>query len=109
MLKHTVMIPALIVMLMRRYQKSYPQQFLVMRARFVKLLRVVLMMVAALVMALLTRAQEKTLSYTVSKNGKKIGEMYVKEIRKGSTIYLKLQSDIKTSFILTISAKGIEE
>ena len=103
------MIPALIVMLMRRYQKSYPRQFLVMRTRFVKALRVVLMMVAALVMALITGAQEKTLSYTVSKNGKKIGDMYVKEIRNGSTIYLKLQSDIKTSFILTISAKGIEE
>ncbi|HEY6956780.1 MAG TPA: DUF6134 family protein [Flavisolibacter sp.] len=103
------MIPALILMLMRRYQKNNPQQFLVVRAKFLQVARVALMMVAALVMALMTRAQEKTLSYTVRKNGNKIGNMYVKEVRDGSTIYLKLQSDIKTSFILTVSAKGIEE
>ncbi|MGZ3846954.1 MAG: DUF6134 family protein [Flavisolibacter sp.] len=103
------MIPTLIVMLMRRYQKSNPQQFLAIRARFIQVLRVALIIVIALVMTLITGAQEKTLSYAVSKNGKKIGDMYVKEIKEGGTIYLRLQSDIRTSFILKISAKGIEE
>ncbi|MGZ3880850.1 MAG: hypothetical protein ACXVBF_05910, partial [Flavisolibacter sp.] len=69
------MIPTLIVMLMRRYQKSNPQQFLAIRARFIQVLRVALIIVIALVMASVAGAQEKTLLYTVSKNGKKIGDM----------------------------------
>ena len=103
------MIPALILMLLRRYQKNNPQQFIIIRARFVQTLRIALIAAVALLMGTLLKAQEKTLSYTVKKNGSKIGNMYVNEVREGSTIYLKLQSDIKTSFVFTVSARGIEE
>jgi hypothetical protein len=103
------MIPLIIAMLMRRYQKNHPQQFILIRRKFFGMLRVAILLVAALLFVILSSAQEKTLSYTVKRNGNKIGDMMVKEVRDGSTVYLKLQSDIKTSFILTVSAKAIEE
>jgi hypothetical protein len=103
------MLPALIVMLMRRYQKNHPQQFIIIKRKFLGMLRIVLFLAVALMIAIISSAQEKTLSYTVKRNGNKIGNMLVKEVRDGSTVYLKLQSDIKTSFILTVSARGVEE
>jgi len=103
------MIPALILMLMRRYQKNYPQQFLILKAKLFYTARIVLMIAIAFLLALITQAQEKNLSYTVKRNGNKIGTMDVKEVRDGKTVALKLQLDIKTSFILSFSAKGIEE
>jgi hypothetical protein len=103
------MIPAIILMLMRRYQKNYPQQFLVLKAKMFYAVRIVLMVAAALILVMITKGQEKNLSYTIKRNGSKIGIMQVKEIKDGKTISLRLQSDVKTSFIFTFSAKGIEE
>ena len=103
------MIPAIILMLMRRYQKNYPQQFLVLKAKMFYAVRIVLMVAAALILVMITKGQEKNLSYTIKRNGSKIGIMQVKEIKEGKTISLRLQSDVKTSFIFTFSAKGIEE
>jgi hypothetical protein len=103
------MIPAIILMLMRRYQKNYPQQFLVLKAKMFYAVRIVLMVAIALILATITKAQEKNLSYTIKRNGSKVGIMQVKEIKEGKTISLRLQSDVKTNFIFTFSAKGIEE
>jgi len=103
------MIPALIVMLMRHYQKNKPQQFLVVKAKLLYAFKIMFFIAIAFLIAIVTRAQEKNLSYTVNKNGSKIGRMCLKEIKEGSTVSLRMQSDIKTSFILTFSAKGIEE
>jgi hypothetical protein len=108
-IKTPVMIPVLIVMLMRRYQKNNPQQFIVIRRKLLGMLRVVVLLAAALLFVIISRAQEKTLSYAVKRNGTRIGDMLVREVRDGSTVYLKLQSDIKTSFILTLTARGVEE
>ncbi len=103
------MIPAIILMLMRRYQKNYPQQFLVLKAKMFYAVRIVLMVAIALILATITKGQEKNLSYTIKRNGSKVGIMQVKEIKEGKTISLRLQSDVKTNFIFTFSAKGIEE
>lgn len=103
------MIPTLILVLIRRYQKNNPQQFLILKAKLMPVMRIVLLVAIAFLLVLVTRAQEKKLIYTVKRNGNKIGYMYVKEIRDGSSINVKLQSDIKTSFIISFSARGIEE
>lgn len=103
------MIPAIILMLMRHYQKNNPEQFLVMKVKLFYAIRIVLMIAVAFMLTLITNGQEKGLSYTIKRNGSKIGSMQVKEIRSGKTVSLKLQSDVKTSFILSFSAKGIEE
>jgi hypothetical protein len=103
------MIPTLILVLIRRYQKNNPQQFLVLKTKLMPVMRVMFLVAVAFLLVLVTRAQEKKLTYTVKRNGNKIGHMYVKEIRDGRSISLKLHSDIKTSFIISFSAKGVEE
>jgi len=103
------MIPVIIVMLMRRYQKNNPQQFLILKTKLSHAIKIMFLVGVAFLLVLVTRAQEKKLSYTVKRNGSTIGHMYVNEIKDGSSISLKLQSDIKTSFIISFSAKGIEE
>lgn len=103
------MIPAIIVMLMRHYQKNNPQQFLILKAKLFYIAKIVLLIALAFCIVLLTQAQEKNLSYTIKRNGKKVGDMKVKEVREGKKVSLKLESDVKTSFILSFSAKGVEE
>ena len=103
------MIPAIILILMRRYQKNNPQQFLILKTKLLHVMKIMFLVTIGFLLVLVTRAQEKKLSYTVKRNGNKIGYMYVKEIIDGSSISLRLQSDIKTSFIISFSAKGIEE
>jgi hypothetical protein len=94
---------------MRRYQKNNQQQFLILKAKLFHTARILFLIAAACILVLIVRAQEKNLDYTIKRNGNKIGKMTVKEIKEGNSISLRLQSDIKTSFIFTFSAKGIEE
>jgi len=103
------MIPAIIVMLMRRYQKNNPQQFLVLKSKLFQAIRIMFFIAVCFLIVLATKGQEKNLSYTVKRNGNKIGLVSVTEIKEGRTVSLKLQSDIKASFILSFSAKAIEE
>jgi hypothetical protein len=103
------MIPTIILILMRHYQKNNPQQFLVVKAKLLYAFKIVFFIGVAFIIAMVTRAQEKNLLYTVKKNGNKIGYMHVKENREGSIVRLSLKSDIKTSFIIRFSAVGIEE
>lgn len=103
------MIPAIIVMLMRRYQKNNPQQFMVLKSKLLHTIRIMLFVAICFLIVLVTKGQEKNLSYTVKRNGNKIGLISVKEVREGKTVSLKLQSDIKASFIFTFSARGVEE
>jgi hypothetical protein len=103
------MIPAIIIVLMRRFQKNNPEAYLIMRARIFYIARLALLLGVMLGLAILGTAQEKNLTYTIKRNGSKVGNMSVSEVRSGSRISLKLQSDIRTSFIFTFSAKGTEE
>jgi hypothetical protein len=103
------MIPALIMMLMRHYRKNYPEQFLIVKAKLFDAARIIVLIAIAFCLVLLTNAQEKNLAYTITRNGDKVGSMSVREVKDGNLISLKLQSDVKTSFIFTFSAKGIEE
>jgi hypothetical protein len=104
-----IMIPVIIVMLLRHYQKIYPNQFPKLKVKLFYAIRAVLMIAVAFMLPLISNAQEKNLSYSIKRNGSKIGNMQVKEIRNGKAVNLKLQSDVKTSFIFTFSAKAIEE
>jgi len=72
-------------------------------------MKIMFLVAIAFLLVLITRAQEKKLSYTVKRNGISIGHMYVNEIKDGSSVSLRLQSDITTNFIISFTAKGIEE
>jgi hypothetical protein len=103
------MIPAMIMILMRRYQKNHPEAYLLMKTRIFHVARIALLLGVILCLAILGISQEKNLNYTIKRNGNKVGSMTINEIIAGNRISLKMQSDIRTSFIFTFTAKGIEE
>lgn len=103
------MIPTLIIILLRRYQKNNPAQFLVLKAKVFYTVRIVLFTAMFFLLVLVIKAQEKKLSYIIKRNGNRVGSMIVKEVWEGKKQSLRLQSDVKTSFLFTVSAKGIEE
>lgn len=103
------MIPAIILVLMRRYHKNNSHQFLILKMKLLYAAKILALIMVAFLLVSMAKAQEKNLVYTVKRNGSRIGNVSVKEVKQGNKINLKLQSDIKTSFIFTFSAKGIEE
>lgn len=80
-----------------------------LKAKLFYAAKILFLVAAACALVLVSRAQEKNLDYIIKRNGSKVGRMCVKEIRDGNKVSLRLQSDIKTSFIFTFTAKGIEE
>lgn len=62
-----------------------------------------------IMLTFVSQAQEKKLDYHVIRNGKRIGDLSVMEIRSGEKISLKLQSEINTRVLFKIAAKGNEE
>lgn len=103
------MIPAIILMLMRRYQKNHPRESEIIKLRLQQVAKIVLLIAIMVCLAIVSTAQEKNFSYIIKKSGSRIGDMNVKETRDGSKISLKLVSNIKTSFIFTFTATGVEE
>lgn len=57
----------------------------------------------------IANAQHQNLAYTIKRDGQKIGSMNIMETKAGDKICYKLESEIKTKFIFSITAKGIEE
>jgi len=103
------MIPAIILMLMRHYQKNHPQEFVMLKAKLRHAAKIVLIIAITICLVMISKAQEQNFSYTIKKSGSKIGDMNVKEVRDGSKINLKLVSNVKTSFLFTFTASGVEE
>jgi hypothetical protein len=59
--------------------------------------------------ASMTKAQEKALSYTIKTDGQSVGTLNIMKAALGNKICYKLKSEVKTKFIFTYVANGIEE
>ena len=103
------MIPAIILMLMRRYQKKHPHEFVLIKGKLQRAAKILLLIAITICLVMISKAQDQNLSYVIKKSGSKIGDMNVTEIRNGSKISLRLVSNIKTSFLFTFTAIGVEE
>ena len=57
----------------------------------------------------IANAQQQNLAYTITRDGQNIGSMNIMETKAGDKISYKLESEIKTKFIFSFTAKGIEE
>lgn len=103
------MIPSLIFLLLRRYFKQHPNAVRRLRRHLHFVARLILVLLLTAGLACYAFAQERILRYEVTRNGSSIGTLTLKEIRMDNQVLYKLQSDIKTSLLFTISAKGNEE
>jgi hypothetical protein len=63
----------------------------------------------SLSLAAVSDAQDKMLSYNIKRNGDVVGAIQVAQIVSGSRTTLKLESEVKTKFIFTFTARAKEE
>jgi hypothetical protein len=103
------MIPSLIILLLRRYQKRHPEKVrhLVVRLRFAA--RIALLLLAMTGIALYAFAQDRVLQYTVKRSGTMVGNLVVKEKKTDDRITYHLQSAVKSSFLVTVAVHATEE
>jgi hypothetical protein len=103
------MIPSLIFLLLRRYQKKHPQgaKLLFSRLRFA--LRVALLLLLTLGLSILAASQDRVLHYAVVRSGNLIGNLTVKESIAGKRAVYQLKSEVKENFIFTVTGKAVEE
>ena len=103
------MLWATIILLLRRYRKTHPQQFQLLLLKLAFAARVALLLAAALVCALMANTQVRNLSYTIRQNGKLVGTLQVKEAVNNGRVSLQLQSHVQTRFIIDFTIKTVEE
>lgn len=103
------MIPSILFLLLRRYQKHHPEKtgLIAAHLRFVARLALLLLLMTGA--ACYAFSQERVLQYTINRNGEPVGSLTLKEIRNGDKISLRLQSNVKTSFLLTVEVTAQEE
>jgi len=103
------MIPSLLFLLVRRYQKRHPQAVrrLASRLRFAARIGLLLLLMTGV--AIYAFSQERVLPYIIKRSGTTVGNLIVRENRTGNQISYKLQSVVKSSFVFTVTVKTQEE
>lgn len=68
-----------------------------------------ILLAVAMLLILTARPQGRVLTYSIKKGGDEVGTMNVREVKAGTQVRLRMEMEVKTSFIFTLSAKGMEE
>ncbi len=106
------MVPALLYLYFRKYLKKYWPKI---KGKFTGSFtsRSALLLAGFLILMMLKvislRAQERSLNYNIVRNGKSIGWTRLHETRHENSILIKLESEIKTRFILQFNISTKEE
>jgi hypothetical protein len=103
------MLPSLVFLLLRRYQKRHPEKARLLCVRFYFVARAALALLLTAGMALYAFSQERVLHYIVKRNGNAVGSLVVNENKEGDRTTYKLKSVVKSSFLFTLTVKAIEE
>jgi hypothetical protein len=103
------MIPTIIFFLLRRYKRHHPAkaeriQLIVTRAG-----KAFGLVILCMVISLFSSSQEKRSVYIIYRNGSAIGSINFSQSTSGNRTSLKLESEMKTRFIFTITSSSIEE
>jgi uncharacterized protein DUF6134 len=108
------MIPVLIIWLLRRYKQR--RHALQVKTHLEKIkhrlptIAGVLLFALMLLMTLKGHSQNRQFNYQIVRNGSKVGTLNFSETTNGAMDYLKMESDVKTRFILmTFTAHASEE
>lgn len=103
------MIPSLIVLLLRRYQKRNPHKAALVAARLRIAARIALLLLLMTGAAFYAFSQERVLHYTIKRSGTPVGTLVLHESKTANQVTYKLQSSVKTSFLFTVTVKTQEE
>ena len=103
------MIPSLLFLMIRRYRQKNPEKFGLIIKRLVYTGKCALLLLISLLVLSTAWSQKRTLRYLIKRNGSDVGELrFMEERNQGKTIY-RLESLVKTRFIISFNATGTEE
>ncbi|MFN2440460.1 MAG: DUF6134 family protein [Chitinophagaceae bacterium] len=103
------MISSLIFLMIRRFRRLHPLKFQLFVSKAIFVAKILLLILISCTIVMAARAQEKNLAYTVIRNGNEIGCITIKEIKNGTRVTYRLESEIKTTFIFTFKVSATEE
>jgi uncharacterized protein DUF6134 len=110
-LKTFFMIPVAIIWLVRRYMKKRNLKF-----RFPKWntgnrfpLLVVFLVSCLVILSFTSPAQYRSVNYSITRNGSKIGSLRFCQFTRGDKDYIKIESEVKVRFILSFTVKASED
>ena len=107
------MIPVLIIWLLRRYKQrrhTPPMTHFKEIKQQLPTIAGVLLFALMLLMTLKGHSQNRQFNYQIVRNGNKVGTLNFSETTNGGMDYLKMESDVKTRFLLmTFSAHASED
>ena len=103
------MIPTILFFLLKYYRRHQPAK--AARIQFIanKAGRTIGLVILCNLISLFSSSQEKNSAYTIYRNGSSIGSINFSQSITGNRTTLKLESEVKTRFIFTITANSKEE
>jgi hypothetical protein len=103
------MITTLIIIYFCSFRKKNPEQFSRLQRKIGDTVMVIVLLFAVVCISNVSAAQQHSLSYLVKNNGNIIGTLDLSQSKDGDKLAFALKSHIRTSFIFTITAIGIEK
>lgn len=103
------MIPTILFILLKRYSLYHPERAERLMILITKTSRIMLLLILNIMITGLAFSQEKKLEYQIKRNGDVVGNINFNQSCAGNRMTLKLESELKTRFIFTITASTREE
>lgn len=103
------MIPTIIYLMMRRYKRQHPEKAEIIQLFINKCSKCLFLILICLGTATRTFSQDKTLLYTIKRNGSEVGNIQFTQNKTGNRTTLKMESEVRTRFIFLFTAKAKEE
>ena len=103
------MTPTILYFLLRYYRRHCPEKAERIQKLFLKVSRAVMLILLSTLVPALVFTQEKKMEYNIKRNGDVVGNVQFTQNSSGNRTTMKLESEVKTRFIFTFTAKGNEE
>ena len=103
------MIPTILFFLLKRYSRYQPAKAERIQLLVTKTGRTVFMILLCTAISAIASSQEKKLEYQIKRNGTVVGDVHYTQNSYGNRTKLMIESEVKTKFIFTFTAKAQEE
>src|SRR5207344_2160745 len=103
------MLPVILFFIMRKWGRNNPRKAAAIKRRLLIWGRMLAFMLAALIVSKSIQAQESRLNYSIIRNGKTVGSIQVLRKDSQNRVHYKLESLVKTRFIMSFTATALEE
>lgn len=103
------MIPTIIFFLLRGYRRRHPAKAERLQRLMFKAGKTMALVILSLALGVFATSQEKKLEYQIKRNGNVVGNVHFTQTSSGNRTTMKMESEVKTRFILLFTAKAQEE